>query len=250
MSSPTTAPLATDTLEHDTHVLRRGGLAGATGSLVLLAVFVIVGVFVGADPADPEGFLTRFPEVRTAHLVENTLYLAAIALWLVHVLALHRTLRRHRPAAALVGRALAVLGLTVLAAGALPHLWQTPLADLYHAAGTTADEQATLVIVWQAARGVFEALLVTGLLLIPVGYIALGMAMRSTPAFGPVIGRLSIGLGAVGLAAASVAVVQETMAAAVAVLALIVFHLAVSWRSSRLPTGPSRSPSGDVRTRP
>lgn len=228
----------TNTLQHDTNVLRWGGLAGVLGSIVLVAVFVIVGVFVGAEPAEPDGFLTRFPEVRTAHIFENTLYLAAIALWIVHILALYQTLRSRRPAPALFGSSLAILGLVMLAAGALPHIWQTPISELYHAAGTTVDEQATLVLLWQATQGLFSALLVTGLLVIPVGYIALGIAMRATPNLGAAGGNLGIGLGAVGLAAASVALVQDSVVAALAVFALIVFHLVLGWKTYRLSSLP------------
>jgi hypothetical protein len=228
----------TDTLKQDPDVARWGGLAGIAGSILLIGVFVLVGVLVGADPAEPAGFLTRFPDVRTAHIVENTLYLAAIALWTVHILALHQTLRSHRPAPALFGSALAILGLVVLAAGSLPHLWQTPISDLYHAAGTTVDEQAALVVMWQAAQGIFSALLVTGLLLIPAGYLALGMAMRSTPGLGATVGHLVIGLGAVGLAAATVVLIEDSIVAALAVFAVIAFHLVVGWKTYRLSSLP------------
>jgi hypothetical protein len=38
----------------------------------------------------------------------------------------------------------------VLAAGAIPHVVTSRLSDLYHAAGVSPDEQATLVLLWQA----------------------------------------------------------------------------------------------------
>ena len=40
-----------------TSVLRWGGLAGILGGLIFILVFVIVIVFVGPDPAEPEGGL-------------------------------------------------------------------------------------------------------------------------------------------------------------------------------------------------
>lgn len=55
-------------------VLRWGGLAGIAGGILFIAVFVIVGVFVGADPAEPEGF----PGIRAARTIENSLYLAVL----------------------------------------------------------------------------------------------------------------------------------------------------------------------------
>ena len=38
-------------MEEEKSVLRWGGLAGIAGGILLVAVFVIVGVFVGPDPA-------------------------------------------------------------------------------------------------------------------------------------------------------------------------------------------------------
>jgi hypothetical protein len=73
--------------------------------------------------------------------VENTLYLATIALWAIHSLALSPVLRRTRPFAAPIGACLTLLGLAMLAAGALPHVWQIPLAEAYHAVGTSLEEQ-------------------------------------------------------------------------------------------------------------
>jgi hypothetical protein len=134
-------------------VARWSGAAGILGSLLLIGVFILVAVFVGTEPAEPEGLLTGFPEVRTAHILENTVYLASIALWVVHALALYQALRRRRPAAALVGAGLTILGLAMLAAGALPHLWQTPISALYHAPGTTVDERTVLVSSGRRRKG-------------------------------------------------------------------------------------------------
>jgi hypothetical protein len=217
-------------------VFRWGGLAGVSSAFLLLLVFGIVGVFVGADyiGGTAEGFVARFPEVRAARIVENGLYLAVIALWFVHLTAIHQALRIHRPASALFGRALATLGLVALAAGALPHIATSPIADLYHAPGATAEQQATLVMMWQAAQGMFDALLVTGLLVLPLGLIALGLAMRGTPAFGTRIGGLSIGLGLIAVASALVNLVQVSDLAAIGMFAFIAFFLVVGWRTYRL----------------
>ena len=61
----------------ETSVLRWGGLAGMLGGVVLVLTFVIRIGFVGADPADPEGLVTRFPSARLALTVEDGLYLVA-----------------------------------------------------------------------------------------------------------------------------------------------------------------------------
>ncbi|MDQ3937056.1 MAG: hypothetical protein M3253_00065, partial [Chloroflexota bacterium] len=228
-------------------VLRWGGLAGMLSALLLIA-FGIVGAFIGTDPAAAEGLVTRFPDIRGVRIVENGLYLAVIALWFIHLTALDHALRGSRLAPALFGRALATPGLVVLAAGALPHIATTPISDLYHAPGATAEQQAALVMLWQATEGMFDALLVTGLLVLPVGLIAYGLAMRATPAFGARIGWLSVGLGLIAFATAVISLIEVSDIAAIGVFALIAFHLVVGWKTHRLSTQPARAlePAMDI----
>jgi hypothetical protein len=114
------------TIAQEQRVLRWGGLAGIVGGILLVAVFVIVGVFVGPDPAEPEGLVMRFPDVGAAHAVEEVMYLGVLALWVIHFLALYRALRGTSLAPALFGSALGIMGLGVLAAGALPRVARTP----------------------------------------------------------------------------------------------------------------------------
>lgn len=118
-------------------MLRWGGLAGVSGAAVFILVFAIVAVFVQPGLTEPGEWIVRFPEVRAARTLENGLYLLALALWTVHHLALYRALRQARLAPALFGSALSLLGLTLLAAGALPHVATAPLSSLYHAPGAT-----------------------------------------------------------------------------------------------------------------
>jgi len=224
--------------------LRWGGLAGTSGSiLLLLLVFGIVAAFVGTDPVSPEEAVMRFPDVRAARTVENSLYLVVLVLWVMHVLALHRALRTTSPAPALFGSALSVLGLVVLAAGALPHVATAPISDLYHAPGATSQDQATLVLVWQAAQGIFDALLVTGLVISPMGLVALGAAMPGAPGFGKRMGRTTVALGAIGLAAACALLVGASPLAVVGVLALVVFHLVVGRKVHKLAKARARAAS-------
>jgi len=70
-----------------------------------------------------------------------------------------------------------------------------------------------------------------GLLLVLIGFIALGVAMLGAPAFGRGFGWVSVVVGVVGAVAASVLLVDPLSASAfVGALALIVFHLVVGWR--------------------
>ena len=218
-------------------VLQWGGLAGILGSITLIVVFGIVGVFAGMGPVD----VMRFPDIRTALIVGDSLYLVVLILWVIHFLALYRALRETSLAPALFGSVLGILGLVVLAVDSLHGPWQTRISNLYHAPGATPVDQATLVLLWQATQGIFNAFLVTGLLFLPIGVIALGVAMFKAPAFGKGFGGLSVVLGVVGVVAASVLLVDPRSPVAVAgVFALIVFHLVLGWKVYRL----SRAPQG------
>jgi hypothetical protein len=222
---------ASQVMEEDKSVLRWSGLASVGGGLLFILIFAMVLVFAGADPAEPAGPIMRFPDIRVVRTVENSLYLAVLVLWVPLSLALYRRLRRTRPAPALFGSALSLLGIGVLAAGALPHVATARLSNLYHASGATPNDQATLVLVWQATQGIFDALLLVGLLVMTIGIIVLGVAMHGDPAFGKGVGRVSVVLGIVGLAAGAVVLVDPlSLTAAVGVFALIVFHLVLGWK--------------------
>jgi len=206
----------------------------------MLVTFGVVAAFVGME-ITPEQSLTRFPDIRAARSVENSFYLGVLLLWVIHCLALYRGLRRTSPTPALFGTALSILGLVVLVAGALPHVATAPLSDLYHAAGATPQDQATLVLVWHGIDAMFDALLFTGLAIVPLGLIPLGAAMLDAPGFGKRVGRTTVALGMTGLAAAiAVLVGGSAIMAAVGVFALIGFHLTLGWRTHRL-AGTTRS---------
>ena len=216
---------------------RWGGIAGMAGAALFLAVFVFVGAIVGPDPAGLDGPISRFPEIRMARTIENTMYLAVMVLWAAHVLALYRILRDASPGLAMVGSAVSVMGLVILAAGALPHAATVSLAELYHAAGASAQDQAGLVLAWQTTQAIFNALLVTGLVLMPIGLVCIALAMRNAPAFGKGYGWMALALALIG-AAAAVALLLDPLSfiAVVGFLALIVFHLVVGWKVNRLST--------------
>jgi hypothetical protein len=226
-------------MDEEKGIMRWGGLAGILGGIVFILVFVVVIAFVGADPAEPEGELMRFPDIRAARTLEDSLYLLVLILWVAHFLALYRALRGTSLAPAVFGSVLGIVGLGVLAAGALPHVASAPISDLYHAPGATPEDRATLVLMWQATEGIFDALFVVGLLLVPIGFVALGVAMLGAPAFGKGVGGVSVAVGVIGVVAASVLLVDPLSPSAfIGVLALIVFHLVVGWRLYSLSRAP------------
>ncbi len=229
------ATLVHMTNESDKTILRWGGLASIGGGLLFILVFAWVIILAGPDPAGPAGPITRFPEIKAVRTVENGLYLAVLVLWVPVYLALYRCLQRTRPAPALFGSALGILGLGVLAAGAIPHAATSRLSDLYHAAGATADDQAMLALVWQGTQGIFDALLLTGLLVTATGIVLLGLAMHTDPAFGKRAAWLSTVLGITALTAGAIALIDPTSPmAALGIFALIGFHLLLGGKVYRL----------------
>jgi hypothetical protein len=217
-------------VEQERSVLKWGGLGGMVGSAVLVIVFVIVAVFVGSDPNEPMGF----PGIRVARTFEDGLYLAVMILWIPLFLALYRALRQERLAPALFGSALGVVGLVVLAAGALPHITTLAVSDLVHAPGATINNEAALEL-WKASYAVFDALLAVGLILATIGVICLGAAMIRNPKFGKGIGWTSVVLGVAGAVAASVLLWNpDSPLAVIAVAGLIVFNAVAGWKTYRL----------------
>lgn len=224
-------------LEQERSVLRWGGIAGVVGSMLFLVVFVIVGVFVGGEPAGLAEWVERFPDIRMARTAENGGYLLVLILWVPHFLALFVALRRTNLAAALFGSGIGVVGLTVLAAGALPHVATVPLADIYFGAEATAADQAALALMWQATWGMIDALLFAGLTIVAIGVGLVGVAMLKSPAFGRAFGWFSIVIGLLGIGAGVVLLIDpDSMIAVVSVLSLIVFHLVVGGKLIGLST--------------
>ena len=203
--------------------------------MLFLAVFIFVGAIIGPDPAGPEGPISRFPEIRAGRTIENAAYLAVLMLWTAHALALYRALRHASPAPALIGSILLGIGLVVLAAGALPHAATVLIADLYHAPGASVQDQAGLVMAWHATQGMFNALLVTGLVLLPFGMLGIGIAMRGAPAFGKGYAWAGVTLGVIGAGAAVALLVDpQSFIAVLGFFALIIFHMVMGLKLYRL----------------
>ena len=220
-------------MEQERSVLRWGGLAGILGGILFIFTWVVVlaGPVGMEDPTNLAGWVTRFPNIRAARVLENGIYLVALILEVTLFLALYRALRRTSLAPALFGSVLGILGLAVFMVGALPHVAHAPLSDLYHAPGATPEAQATLALVWQATWGIFDAMLYVGFFVVPVGLIALGVAMLGTPAFGKGFGWVSVVLGVVGLVAAVLQMVDpSSMIGAGSYFACLIFYLVLGWK--------------------
>ena len=210
----------------DRRLLRGAGLTGTVGSLLLLAVFVFVGALALPDPFTPES-LVRFPEIQYARAVENLFYLAAIVLWAVHHELLHRLLRVTEPVLSAAAQTVGSLGAAVLAAGALLNVATATMSQAYQQAAE-ADRSA-VVLAWQAAQGVMDALLVTGALLLSAAVVLFGIALRR--GLSPILGWGAIVVGTAGTAAAIAAATNlPSMLIAVSLLGTLTFHLVAGIR--------------------
>jgi hypothetical protein len=220
-------------IEQEKSVLRWGGLAGILGGILgILAMVVAIAGPVGMeDPADLAGWVTRFPDIKAARVVENLTYLMGLLLEVPLFLALYRALRRTSLAPALFGSVLGIVGLVAMAVSATPHVAHAPLSDLYHAPGATPADQATIALMWQATWGVFDAMLYVGFFVVPIGLLLLGVGMLGAPAFGKGFGGVGVALGAVGLVAAVLQMVDpSSMIGALSYLAYLIFCLVLGWK--------------------
>jgi hypothetical protein len=228
-------------MQHEKSVLRWGGLAGMLGTIlsILAVVVVVVGPAGLEDPADLAEWVTRFPDIRAARVVENLLYLVGLILEVTFFLALYRALRGTSLAPALFGSALGILGLVAMAVSATPHVAHAPLSDLYHAPGATPEDQATLALMWQATWGIFDAMLYVGFFVVPTGLLLLGVGMLGAPAFGKGFGAVSLVLGVVGLVAAVLQMADpSSMIGAGSYLACLIFYLVLGWKVYSLSKAP------------
>jgi hypothetical protein len=209
-------------------------VAGLSGVILFLAAAAVVVALGLPDASDPET-LTDFADIESGRIAEHLLYLGALMLFALLVFVLHRLLGTALPAAALFGTVMAAFGLGIMAASSLLHVSTSPLADLYTASDTPPEDLPMIEYAWHGAQSVFDTMLTTGVLLVPIGIVLLGLAMRRAPAFGPRLTWLSIGLGAVGIIGATIAVVDPgSMFSALSVLAIVVFNLSVGWRMLKL----------------
>ena len=208
---------------------RWGGVAGLAGVILFVGTVGVVTALGLPDASDPET-LTDFADIESGRIAEHLLYLGALILFALLAFALHQLLRRAHPAAALFGTVTAAFGLGIMAASSLLHLSTSPLAELYEAADTSEDQQM-VEYAWHGAQSVFDTMLVTGALLVPVGIVQFGVAMRAAPAFGSRLAAVTIGLGVVGIHGALIEIVyDDSDASADDILAIVVFNLSVGWR--------------------
>jgi hypothetical protein len=226
----------------DRQLRRWGGVAGLSGGILMVGTAVTVGVLGLPDASDVET-LRDFADIESGRIAEHFLYLGALMLFALHCLVLYRFLKKDHPAAALFGTAMAEFGLAIMAASSLLHVATSPLADLYTSPETPPEDLPSIEYAWHAGQSVFDTMLATGVLLVPIGIVLLGIAMRSAPAFGAGLSWLAFGLGTAGIVGATIAVVEPGSAfLAASVLAIVVFFVSSGWRTLTLGNKMSLDP--------
>ncbi len=220
--------------DQDRQLIRWGGIAGLAGPILLIASAVVVGVLGLPDASDVET-LTDFADIESGRIAEHFLYLGALILFALHVVVLHRMLRPAHQAAALFGTVIATFGLVIMAASSVLHVSTSPLADLYNEPSASPEDLRAIEYAWHGAQSVFDTMLTTGVLLVPIGIVLFGIAMSKSSAFGSGLTWFTVGLGVIGVVGAVIAVIDPgSMSSAAAVLAIALFHLTTGWRMFRL----------------
>ncbi len=219
----------------DRQLLRWGGIAGVAGAISMFGALAVV-TFLELPDASDVRTLKDYPDIAAGRIAEHFFYLGALVLFALHVLVLYRMLRPAHPAAALFGGATALMGFITMAASSLLHISTAPLSDLYATAET--GETASIEAAWVGAQSVFDTMLATGVLLVPIGLLLLGLAMRRFPAIASTITWLTIGLGAVGIIGAVIAIIDPgSMFSALSVLGIVVVIFATGWQMLRFRAG-------------
>lgn len=226
----------------DRPLYRWGGIAALAGVVSMVGAGGVVGAFGLPDASDVET-LRDFGDIETGRILEHFLYLGALVLFALHTVVLHRLLApAHRPAA-LFGAVVAEFGLVIMAASSMLHVSTSALAELYTDPDVPAGDLASIEYAWHGTQSVFDTMLATGALLVPVGILLFGLAMLRAPEFGPRLAWSAIVIGALGFLGAAIEVVdQDLELSALAVLAIVVFHLGSGWRT--LTLGRLQDPEG------
>ena len=234
--------------------LARWGGAAALGGVVLMVLTFAVVIAMDLPDASDVETLTDFADIETGRIFEHLLYLGSVILFTLHVPVLYQLLKRAHWAAALFGAALSTIGLAIMAASSLLHVSTSPLADLYSDSSTPSEDLPAIEYAWHGTQSVFDMMLATGLLLVPIGMVLFGVAMRQSRQFGRRLAGFAIGVGVIGAVAATAEIVDQSLEiSALSVLAIVAFHLATGWRTLHLgrsdDTSTSTADQGTIDTR-
>ena len=200
-------------MSEETSILKWAGVAGIVGVVMNVVSLTInatlVPIFVptqsGCGAAcNVDASLPGFPTVKASIVVANAFYFVSIISFAILFLGLYRALRVGGSLGpALFGIGLCLMGLVLLGAGALPSVAFAHLSQVYHAAGTTSQDQATIVLASHAVQAIFNATDTVGGYLLAAGLIMFGAAMFRNSSFGKRLGGATIVLSAIAISGIS-----------------------------------------------
>ena len=88
-----------------------------------------------------------------------------------------------------------------------------------------------ILFMWQATRGILDAMLYVGFFVVPLGSILLSVGMLKTPAFGKGFGGVGLMLGVVGFVTAVLQIIDPaSMIGAVSYFTIILFCFILGWK--------------------
>lgn len=200
-------------MSEETSILKWAGIAGIAGvvsnvlsltiNATLVPIFVSTQSGCGA-PCNVDASLSGFPGVKASVVAANAFYFLSIVLFAILILGSFRVLRVGGSLGpALFGAGLCLMGLVLLGAGALPSVAFAHLSEVYHATGTTSQDQATLVLVSHGVQAIFNATDTVGGYLLAAGLMMFGAAMFQNSGFGKRLGAATIVLSALAVAGIS-----------------------------------------------
>ena len=202
-----------DEFNKERSILKWAGLAGMAGVIMnVLSLTVnatLIPIFVSTPsgcgpPCNVDAALPGFPGAKASIVAANAFYFASIMFFAILFLGLFRALRMGGSLGpALFGTGLCLMGLVLLGAGALPSVAFAHLSEVYHAAGTASQDQATLVLASHAVQAIFNATDTVGGYLLATGLILFGAAMFQNSNFGKRFGLATIVLSVAALAGIS-----------------------------------------------
>ena len=199
------------------------------GGILSILFIVILVARVPTAPTDPSALVARFPSVRFATVVGETVYLGSVILWAILLIALYRALRESKTPANF-GSGLGLIGIVALVAGGVPAVAFSRISDLYHSSTATPTDQAALAWVWQGTQAIFNETDTMGFILLVLGYILLGVAMLRHVSFGKAFGAVSIVLGLAGLVGISLFSVDSSSYAPFGLIIFVILPLLLGWK--------------------
>ncbi len=210
--------------------LRFGGVAGILAGIFFICTIVTLLNFGNSTTTNAADLVNNFPAHRTGLAVGNAFYFLVSVSLVGLVLGLYQALRGKSPVIAAFGTVLYALGLGVTFVEDTTQVAFDPISNLYHAAGATATDKATLTLLWQATQGMFNQFDVGATLLLSTGLIVLGAAMIRVSTFGKVFGGLSVAIGVAQILGITFLSTNSAAYAPFALLAFLIFPVVFGWK--------------------